>query len=48
MRLNCIHLTVYITFLCNISHFYIFKHGVYRGKPIFFLFLIQNIDCGAH
>ena len=29
-------------------HFYIEKNGVCRGKPIhlYFLFLIQNIDCG--
>ena len=27
-------------------HFYIAKLGLCRGIPIFFLFLLQNIDCG--
>ena len=41
--------TIRITFSCNIypliPHFYIAKLG-YAGVNLFFLFLLQNIDCG--
>ena len=30
---------------CNVPHFYIEKLG-YAGVYLFFLFLLQNIDCG--
>ena len=42
-------LTIRKTSLCNVyplePHFYIIKLG-YAGVHLFFLFLVQNIDCG--